>query len=137
MPSSHYSFLEYKPRIPVRDMELSMQISIRPTDKKKTQYAARSRDLVRRQYQEHAGFRRKSETTANPRCSTWRSTASGRARATRSASGIAGISGTSITYADPLIKFDGKQLVQVRLVRIGGEGEIFLDGRRIAYAPVD
>ena len=136
VPSSHYSFLEYKPRIPVRDMELSMQISIRPTDKKKTQYARE----VEIWFADNTKNTPVSPEIGDNREPTLLYLAFHSERpSTRDTIGLghSGISGTSITYADPLIKFDGKQLVQVRLVRIGGEGEIFLDGRRIAYAPVD
>ena len=47
------------------------------------------------------------------------------------------IPGIEFAFEDPLVKFDGTQVIELRMVRVGGEGEIFVNGRRIIYAPID
>jgi hypothetical protein len=48
-----------------------------------------------------------------------------------------GLPGTQIYYHDPLVRIDGSQLIELRLVRVGGQAEMFLNHRRVIYAPVD
>ena len=36
----------------------------------------------------------------------------------------------------PRMKFDGQQVHSLRMIKVGNAGEIFLDGRRIAYVPL-
>ncbi len=50
--------------------------------------------------------------------------------------GHSSAAGLEYRFNEPLIQADGAHLMQLRLVRVGGQGEIFLNGSRIAYVPV-
>jgi len=32
---------------------------------------------------------------------------------------------------------DGKQAIELRFLRIGGQGEVFINNRRVLYVPID
>ena len=42
----------------------------------------------------------------------------------------------SFATSAPKMKFDGKQIHTLRMIKVDNAGEIFLDGRRIAYVPL-
>jgi hypothetical protein len=48
-----------------------------------------------------------------------------------------GSPGTRIYYHDPLVRADGSQLIELRLLRIDGQAEMFINRRRVLYVPVD
>jgi len=136
LPSSYFNFLSYKAKPPVRDMEAVLKMAIHPTDNNKSDYGriveiwladqAMNRDGskfigdAREPMQLYIAFGSELNNVFQP--------------ITISHSGI---SGANFTFEDPLVQLDGKQVIEVRLLRIGGQGEIFINGRRMLHAPID
>lgn len=134
--SSHFDLLAFKFNPAVRDMEAVVKLTIRPTDNDKTEYAravevflsdlsenrAESKFIgnVRKANQLYVGLHSETSNAVQPIILSH-----------------SGISGTTIVFEDPMIRLDGKQEIELRLLRIGGQGEVFVNGRRMLYVPID
>lgn len=44
---------------------------------------------------------------------------------------------TAFTYSDPSLKIDMKTEHEVRMIRVGGQAELFLNGHRVLYIPLE
>lgn len=136
-PSGHYIFLMYKPEPAVRDVEAVLKLTLRTTDKDTPEFAKILEvGLI-------DGVQQNEESSfldgPSDRAELLLGLSSPELGPTGETIAVhhSGIPGIQFSFEDPLVKFDGTQVIELRMVRVGGAGEIFVNGRRILYAPID
>ena len=136
-PSGHYIFLMYKPEPAVRNVEAVLKLTLRTTDKDTTEFAKILEvGLI-------DGGQKSEESPfldgPSDRAELFLGLSSPELGPAGETIAVhhSGIPGIQFAFEDPLVKFDGTQVIELRMVRVGGEGEIFVNGRRILYAPID
>ncbi|HEX3998983.1 MAG TPA: PDZ domain-containing protein [Pirellulales bacterium] len=138
LPSSYFNFLAYKPASPVRDVEAVWKMTIRYTDNKPTDYAQIVQLWLADEATTVAGNSSPLIGEARaPNLLFLAFTGDPNLPSQDIEFSHSGITGTDAYCEDHSVRLDGKQVIEVRLLRLGGEGEIFVNGHRVLYVPID
>lgn len=124
--AGNYKYVFFGPSYPVRNIDLTVRVKAKPTSDAGSEWAK----LV------EVGLLRDVDQSRNEIMKLRLQQQNGDVQpgSLVRPSHSAGL--VSLEYSDATVHLDGKQEQEIRLIRIGGRGEIFLNGKRVLYGPV-
>jgi hypothetical protein len=124
--AGNYIYFRFGPSYPVRNIDLTVRVKAKPSSDAGTNWAklvAVGLEYDAATQQGDILIIRLQEPVAD-------SESGSIVRLSHSAGHV------NLEYSDSQVRVDGTQEHEIRLIRVGGRGEIFLNGKRVLYGPV-